>query len=57
MKINLSSDFIPQIIVLPTYYSGQNNVSLFKLTYHENDMHIFDKNFYVRQIKTSLVWT
>lgn len=50
MKINLSSDFILQIIILPIYYSGQNNVLLFKLTYDENDMHIFDKNFYVGQI-------
>lgn len=48
MKVNLPSDFIPLVIVLPTCYSGQNNVSLFKPTCDEKDIQVLDGNFFGR---------
>lgn len=51
MKENIPSDFVPQIVVQPTYYSGQNSVSLFKPTYDGNDMHALEKNFFERADK------
>lgn len=51
MKVNIPSDFVPQIVVQPTYYSGQNSVSLFKPTYDGNDTHALEKNFFERADK------
>lgn len=51
MKVDIPSDFVPQIVVLPIYYLNQNSVSLFKPTYDENDMHALEKNFFERADK------
>lgn len=48
MKVNIPSDFVPQIVVQPPYYSGQNSVSLFKPTYDGSDMHALEKHFFER---------
>lgn len=48
MKVNLPSDFIPQISVLPTYCSGQNNISLLKAIPDKGHKNVVDKEGFGR---------
>lgn len=36
-------------MILPTYYSGQNNISQFKPISDEDHMNVLDKNSFVRR--------